>query len=82
MHADNYAAFSQEAMLWHLKQEGGDETPCAFEHATGQDFWSYLKAKPAVEQDFMKAMQGSDAGEPCNQPCKPISQELLLGSLG
>ncbi len=62
-HADNYEAFTQKAMLWHLKQKGGDETPCAFEYATGQEFWSYLKADPAKEKRFMKAMGNGDIGE-------------------
>ena len=61
-HGDDYQAFSQSAMLWHLKQKGGDETPCAFEHAMGDEFWSYLKKDPAKEEIFMKAMENGDIG--------------------
>ena len=61
-HGDSYQAFNPEAMLWHLEQKGGDETPCAFEHATSHDLWTYLKNDPAKERRFMKAMEGGDIG--------------------
>lgn len=47
-------------MLWHLKQKGGDEVPCAFEHVNGTDWWSYLKADPKLEEEFAKAMKAAD----------------------
>ena len=50
-------------MLWHLKQPGGDEAPCAFEHHYRQDFWAYLKSKPESEEVFSKAMENGDLGK-------------------
>lgn len=61
-HRHNYRAFSQDAMLWHLQQKGGDETPCAFQHATGQTLWDYLESRPAEEKLFATAMQEGDIG--------------------
>ena len=59
-YTDCWPAFGKDAMLWHLKQRGGDEVPSAFEHLRGQDWWSFLKSDPEVEDIFAKAMKGGD----------------------
>ncbi len=68
-YADCYKAFNKDAVLWHLKQKGGDEVPSAFEHVQGQDWWSYIKSNATIEETFAKAMKGGD--------CLGISASIL-----
>lgn len=62
-HRFNYSSFEPEPMLWHLRQTGEDDPPCAFDHVHGQSLWEYLKSKSEAEQLFSKAMVNGDLGK-------------------